>query len=47
MKKAWIIAALLWTLRMLAQSFTGELCLTVTDPSGLGVKSTVELVCQV
>jgi hypothetical protein len=31
---------------MLAQSTTGELRLTVTDPSGLGVKSAVELVSQ-
>jgi hypothetical protein len=46
MRKALIIAALLWTLPMLAQSDTGELRLTVTDPSGLGLKSTVELVSQ-
>lgn len=31
---------------MLAQSTTGELRLTVADPAGLGVKSTVELVSQ-
>jgi hypothetical protein len=31
---------------MFAQSFTGELRLTVTDPSGLGVKSTVELISE-
>ena len=29
---------------MLSQSYTGELRLTVTDPTGLGLKSTVELV---
>ena len=46
MKKALIIAVLLWVLPMLAQSFTGELRLTVIDPSGLAVKSTVELVSQ-
>jgi hypothetical protein len=46
MKKALIIAVLLWTLPALAQSFTGELRLTVTDPSGLGVKSTVELISE-
>jgi hypothetical protein len=46
MKKALIIALLLWTLPIFAQSFTGELRLTVTDPSGLGVKSTVELVSE-
>ena len=39
MKKALIIAVLLWALPMLAQSTTGELRLTVTDPAGLGVKS--------
>src|ERR1700683_4502032 len=46
MKKALIIAALLWALPMLAQRTTGELRLTVTDPAGLGLKSTVELVSQ-
>jgi hypothetical protein len=34
------------SLLLFAQSNTGELRLTVTDPSGLGVKSTVELVSQ-
>jgi hypothetical protein len=46
MKKALLIPLLLCALRMLAQSTTGELRLTVTDPSGLGVKSAVELVSQ-
>ncbi len=46
MKKALRIAVLLWTLPLLAQSNTGELRLTVTDPSGLGLKSTVELVSE-
>ena len=46
MRKALIIALLLGALPMLAQSTTGELRLTVTDPAGLGVKSTVELVSQ-
>jgi hypothetical protein len=46
MKKALIIAALLWALPTLAQSNTGELRLTVTDPAGLGLKSSVELVSQ-
>ena len=46
MKKALIITVLLWTLPMLAQRNTGELRLTVTDPSGLGLKSTVELVSE-
>jgi hypothetical protein len=46
LKKALIIAALLWAFPMLAQSTTGELRLTVTDPSGLAVRSTVELISQ-
>jgi hypothetical protein len=46
MKKALKIAMLLWALPMLAQSTTGELRLTVTDPAGLGLKSVVELVSQ-
>ncbi len=46
MNKALIIAVLLWALPTLTQSTTGELRLTVTDPAGLGLKSTVELVSQ-
>ena len=51
MKKALIIplllgAVLLWAIPTWAQSTTGELRLTVTDPAGLAVKSTVELVSQ-
>src|ERR1700744_5985036 len=46
MKKALIIAMVLWTFPMLAQSDIGELRLTVTDPSGSGVKSTVKLVSE-
>jgi outer membrane receptor for Fe3+-dicitrate len=46
MKKALRIAALLWVFPLLAQSNTGELRLTVTDPSGLGLKSTVEVVSE-
>jgi hypothetical protein len=46
MKKALRIAVLLSTFPMLAQSNTGELRLTVTDPSGLGLKSLVELVSE-
>jgi hypothetical protein len=46
MKKALIIAVLLWALPMLAQSTSGELRLTITDPTGSGLKSTVELVSQ-
>jgi len=44
MKKALLFAALLWSFPMLAQS--GELRLTITDPFGLGLKSTVELVSE-
>jgi hypothetical protein len=46
MKKARIIAVLLWALPMPAQSTTGELRLSVIDPAGLGLKSTVELISQ-
>src|ERR1700677_3430085 len=46
MNKALIIAAILWTLPMFSQSTTGELRLTITDPTGSGLKSTVELVSQ-
>ena len=41
-----MIAVLLWALPMLSQSTTGELRLTVADPAGLAVKSTVELVSE-
>ena len=46
MKKALISTVVLWALPLLGQSFTGELRLTVTDPAGLRLKSTVELVSQ-
>jgi hypothetical protein len=46
MKKALISTVLLWALPLFGQSFTGELRLTVTDPAGLRLKSTVELVSQ-
>src|ERR1700733_531214 len=46
MKKTLIIAILLGALPLFAQSSTGELRLIVTDPAGLGLKSTVELVSQ-
>jgi hypothetical protein len=45
-KRALIIAVFLWALPVFAQSTTGELRLTVTDPAGLGLKGTVELVSQ-
>ena len=41
-----IAAAFLWASSVFAQSNTGELRLSVTDPSGLGLKSTVELISQ-
>jgi hypothetical protein len=46
MKKALIIGVLLSSLAMFSQSNTGELRLTVTDPSGLAVQTSVELVCE-
>jgi TonB-dependent Receptor Plug Domain len=46
MKKALIIVVLLWAVPMLSQSTTGELRLTVTDPTGSALKSTVELISQ-
>jgi TonB-dependent Receptor Plug Domain len=46
MRKVLMIAQLLWAFPIVAQSNTGELRLTVTDPAGLGLKSTVELVSQ-
>ncbi len=46
MKQMLMIAVLLWDLPMLSQSTTGELRLTITDPTGLGLKTTVELVSQ-
>jgi hypothetical protein len=44
--KGLIIAMLLGALPVFAQSTTGELRLTVTDPAGGGLKTTVELVSQ-
>jgi outer membrane cobalamin receptor len=38
---------LLWVLPLLGQSNSGELRLRVTDPDGLAVKSTVELISEV
>jgi hypothetical protein len=46
MKKALTIAALLWAIPMLSQSTAGELRLTVTDPTGSALVSTVQLVSQ-
>jgi hypothetical protein len=40
------LSIILLSLPVFPQSNTGELRLTVTDPSGLGVKSTVELVSE-
>ena len=38
---------LLWAIPLCAQSNSGELRLRVTDPAGLGVKSSVQLVSEV
>jgi len=46
MKQVLVIAVILWTLPILSQSTTGELRLAVIDPTGLGLRSTVELVSQ-
>jgi TonB-dependent Receptor Plug Domain len=46
MKKALIFTILLWPIPTFAQSNMGELRLTVADPSGSGLKSTVEIVSQ-
>jgi hypothetical protein len=46
MKKALTPVVLLWAIPMLSQSTTGELRLTVTDPTGSALVSTVELVSQ-
>ena len=40
------VVLVLWTAAHAAQSSTGELRLTVTDPAGLPVRSTVEIVSQ-
>ncbi len=45
MKRVFVIA-LLWAIPLLAQSNRGELRLTVTDPSGLGVKTTVQITSE-
>jgi hypothetical protein len=44
--KRFLLLFLVTVLPVLGQSNTGELRLSVTDPSGLGVKSSVELVCE-
>jgi hypothetical protein len=46
MKKTLFIAIFLWTLPVFSQSNTGEFRLTVVDPSGLGVKTSVELLSE-
>jgi hypothetical protein len=47
MKRALRIAVLVWAFPMLAQSNTGELRLTITDPSGRAVRSQVLLLSEV
>jgi hypothetical protein len=44
--KRFLLLFLVSVLPVLGQSNTGELRLSVTDPSGLGVKSSAELVCE-
>src|SRR5271154_6765979 len=44
--KRFLLLFLLNVLPVFGQSNTGELRLSVTDPSGLGAKSSVELVCE-
>src|ERR1700728_2758155 len=46
MKKVPAIVVLLWVIPMFSQSTIGELRLTVTGPTGLAIRSTVELVSQ-
>ena len=46
MKMRRFLAFLLFSIPLFGQSRTGELRLKVTDPSGLGVKSSVELVSE-
>jgi hypothetical protein len=44
--KRFVLLFLVSALPVFGQSNTGELRLSVTDPSGLGVRSSVELVCE-
>ncbi|MGA8938158.1 MAG: TonB-dependent receptor [Acidobacteriaceae bacterium] len=46
MKKMLMIAIFLYSFPMVAQSATGELRLTVDDPTGSGIKSVIALVSQ-
>jgi len=46
MKKKLLITVLLWALPLLGQSNRGELRLKVTDPAGLGVKTTVQIISK-
>jgi outer membrane cobalamin receptor len=47
MMKSWLVLSLFWAVPLFAQSNSGELRLKVTDPTGLGVKSSVQLVSEV
>src|SRR5262249_41068275 len=42
----WLVAFFICVIPVFSQSNTGELSLRVTDSSGLGVKSAVELGCE-
>ena len=44
--KSFLLLSLAWAVPLLAQSGTGELRLKVTDPTGLGMQSAVELTSQ-
>jgi hypothetical protein len=44
--KTFLLLALSWAVPLLAQGSTGELRLKVTDPTGLGMQSSVELTSQ-
>ncbi len=41
-----LLVVVLWSALLAAQSKTGELRLQVTDPAGLGIKTSVELICE-
>ncbi len=43
---SWSVVLILFSASLFAQSNSGELRLKITDPSGLGVKTTVELVSE-
>jgi hypothetical protein len=46
-KKLLIVVAFLYSIPAFCQTNVGELHLKVSDPSGLGVESSVRLICEV